>query len=133
MKFFNMNDLSLELGKKRPDIIEEIIKDEPNYFIVRGIVKRRIEKGLTQADLAKKANLTQTQISRIESAQLGNINTLTKILNALDLRLTVSEKERPRFCRYAIKAVPPNIRKKHPQERQDSAGHQPPGQRSRRP
>jgi transcriptional regulator with XRE-family HTH domain len=105
MKFFNMNDLVTQLEKKRPDIIEEIIKNEPNYLLIRDIIKRRIEKGLTQAELAQKANLTQAQISRIESAQLGSINTITKVLNALDLRLTITEKERPKLCRYAIKAV----------------------------
>ncbi|TEB10837.1 antitoxin HipB [Pelotomaculum sp. FP] len=107
MKFFNMNDLTTELEKKRPDIIEEIIKNEPNYFLVRDIIKTRIKKGLTQAELAKKSNLTQNQISRIESAQLGSINTITKVLNALDLRLTITEKDRPKLCRYSIKTVLP--------------------------
>ena len=92
MKFFTMRDFVVELEKKRPDILEEIVKDEPNYLIIHEIIKRRIEKGLTQTELAKKANLTQTQISRIESAQLGNINTLSKVLDALDLQLTVKEK-----------------------------------------
>ncbi|TEB06166.1 antitoxin HipB [Pelotomaculum schinkii] len=107
MKFFNMNELTTELEKKRPDIIEEIIKDEPNYLLVRDIIKTRIKKGLTQAELAKKSSLTQTQISRIESAQLGSINTITKVLNALDLRLTITEKNKPKLCRYSTKIASP--------------------------
>lgn len=95
MKFYNMKDFANELEKKRPDVLEELIRDEPNYIIIHQIIKKRIEKGLTQAELAKKANLTQTQVSRIESAQLGNINTLLKVLDVLGLQLTIKDKMSP--------------------------------------
>ena len=95
MKFYNMKDFANELEKKRPDVLEELTRDEPNYIIIHQIIKKRIEKGLTQAELAKKANLTQTQISRIESAQLGNINTLLKVLDVLGLQLAIKDKISP--------------------------------------
>ena len=102
MKFFTMDEFTSELNTKRPDIVKEIIKDEPNYLIARKIIGERNKKGLSQHDLAQKAKLTQAQISRLENAQLGNLLTITRALDALDLQIKIVSKNKPkhRIARY---------------------------------
>ena len=94
MKFFTINEFIEKLKNERPEIIEELVKDYSIFEAIYKIIKRRIEKGLTQAELAKKANLTQTQISRIENGELGNLNTLLKVLNVLDLKIDFVDKNK---------------------------------------
>ena len=50
----------------------------------------RKEKGLSQIELAKRCNVPQSTIARIESGANTSIDTLTKIANALGKRLTVN-------------------------------------------
>ena len=94
MKLFTINEFIEKLKNERPEIIEELVKDYSIFEAIYKIIKRRIEKGLTQAELAKKANLTQTQISRIENGELGNLNTLLKVLNVLDLKIDFVDKNK---------------------------------------
>lgn len=80
---------NLEDFKQRLLDINELAKDVFNsreYTISRLIFKRRMELGLTQVDLAKKANVTQKTISRIEGADKGvRERTLIKVLQALEM------------------------------------------------
>lgn len=56
------------------------------YKISRLIFKKRMELGLTQVELARKANVTQKTISRIEGADKGGReSTLIKVLQALEI------------------------------------------------
>jgi predicted transcriptional regulator len=68
----------------------EYKKIEPEFKLAREIIKRRIEKKMTQGELAKKAGTRQPVISRIES---GNANprfdSLKNISEALDSKLEV--------------------------------------------
>ena len=41
----------------------------PEYAVASAMIKARAEAGLTQAELAKKAGMTQAQVSRLESGQ----------------------------------------------------------------
>jgi len=55
------------------------------------LVKFRMENGLTQQELAIRAQTSHSQISRLESGQhLPSLATLGKIANALQLRLSIS-------------------------------------------
>ena len=75
--------------------------EEQKLSIVKQIVDYRIKHNITQAQLAKKAKVTQQHISKIENGEFSNIATLEKIL--LFIGYTVK-----------IKAVPLNskIKKK---------------------
>lgn len=56
--------------------------------IAKMIIHLRMDRGWTQAELAKKAGLHQPQIGRIENGdQLPNMQTLLKILHALEMEL----------------------------------------------
>lgn len=63
----------------------------PEFAIAQAVIKKRLEKGLTQSELAKKIGTKQSAISRLES---GNYNPsiifLGKIAKALNLTLVVS-------------------------------------------
>ncbi len=90
-KFINMNDFTKLLDKK-PKIIEAMLEDEDRYQIARAIISERTKRGWSQGTLARKAQLTQAQVSRLERARLGNFETILKTLDALDLKLEVLPK-----------------------------------------
>lgn len=80
---------------------KEILKDrevkrlygelEPEFALITSVLKKRIEKGLSQEKLAQAIGTKQSAISRFES---GNYNPsfafLQKIAQALDARLKVA-------------------------------------------
>jgi transcriptional regulator with XRE-family HTH domain len=54
------------------------------------LIKFRMDKGLSQQELADLVGTSNSQISRIESGRhRTNLDTLTRIAHALDLRLVV--------------------------------------------
>ncbi|MDP4009582.1 MAG: helix-turn-helix transcriptional regulator [Candidatus Shapirobacteria bacterium] len=83
----------LKKSLKNPDFKKVWDDSETEYQLSRQIIKKRLKNKLTQQDLAKKANTTQTIISRIESMN-GNpsLHFLKKIATALDAKLSISIK-----------------------------------------
>ncbi|MBI5874175.1 MAG: helix-turn-helix transcriptional regulator [Candidatus Omnitrophica bacterium] len=61
--------------------------EQQKYGIIKRIVGYRIKHGLSQEDLAKKANITQQHISKIENGDFSNIMTLEKILLFIGLTI----------------------------------------------
>jgi ribosome-binding protein aMBF1 (putative translation factor) len=63
----------------------------PEFAIAQAVIKKRLEKGLTQSQLAKKIGTKQSAISRLESGNYNpSISFLEKIAKALNLNLSVS-------------------------------------------
>ena len=63
---------------------------KPNYDLVKAIITRRSELGLTQKDLAERANTHQSRISKIESAEHDiRLSTLVQIAEALDTEVSI--------------------------------------------
>jgi transcriptional regulator with XRE-family HTH domain len=63
---------------------------KPYYDLVKAIVKRRNELGLTQKDLAERASTHQSRISKIESAEHDiRLSTLVQIAEALDTEVSI--------------------------------------------
>lgn len=62
------------------------------------IVDTRERLGLSQAEVAKKAHVTQQQVSKIESGINCNMTTFLKVCNALGIRVDI---ELPKFARIA--------------------------------
>lgn len=71
---------------KRPGFKEAQAETRLEYEIARALIKARIEKGLTQADVARKMNTKQSVISRVENARtmpsLAFLKRLAGVLNA---------------------------------------------------
>lgn len=54
------------------------------------LIKYRMDKGMSQQQLAERVGTSNTQISRIESGRhRTNLDTLSRIAHALDLRIVV--------------------------------------------
>lgn len=58
--------------------------------IIDTLIEQRKEKGMTQKDLAKATDLTQSVIARLESKKtIPQLDTLIKVVNALDCNLEI--------------------------------------------
>ncbi len=79
----------------------ELLKDEgikknydelgPEFAIVEKLIERRIRKGFTQAELAKKVGTKQSAISRFESGSYNpSVGFLYKLAEALGAKLRIS-------------------------------------------
>ena len=71
---------------KRPGFKEAVEETRLEYEIARALIKARIEKGLTQSDVARLMNTKQSVISRVENARtmpsLAFLKRLAEVLNA---------------------------------------------------
>ncbi|MBM3181712.1 MAG: helix-turn-helix transcriptional regulator [Chloroflexi bacterium] len=69
-----------------PEYLQGLADLKTHFALGDAILRARIKKGLSQADLAKMAGTKQANISRLESA-LGNptLKLVNKILQALEL------------------------------------------------
>jgi DNA-binding XRE family transcriptional regulator len=83
------------------DVENELLKDpatydeykslEPEYKIIRQMIKIRTEQGLTQKELAVKIGTRQSNISRLESGEYNpSLQFLKKIAKGLNKELIVS-------------------------------------------
>ena len=89
--------------KSYKQLKKELLKDKktkqayddigPEFALIEIIIEKRIKKGLTQKQLAKKIGTKQSAISRFESGTYNpSFSFLQKIAGALDTRLKVSLK-----------------------------------------
>ncbi|MBE3584988.1 MAG: helix-turn-helix transcriptional regulator [Thermoanaerobacter sp.] len=66
---------------------------EPEYQLIRAIIKQRKLKGMTQAELARRAGTRQSAIARLESGTYNpSLRFLKKVAKALDAKIEVSLK-----------------------------------------
>lgn len=78
---------------KDPEIIQALKETELEYQIARAIIEARANKGITQVELAKKLNTTQSVISRVESAKTTpTLTFLKRLAHVLNLSLQVQFK-----------------------------------------
>jgi predicted transcriptional regulator len=64
---------------------------EPEFALIRALIRKRLEAKLSQAELAKKVGTKQSAISRLESGNYNpTIGMLRKVAEALDADLKVS-------------------------------------------
>lgn len=63
----------------------------PEYEVARQLIKARLERGMTQEELAAKVGTRQSNISRIERGQQNmSIGLLNKVAKGLGKKLHVS-------------------------------------------
>jgi ribosome-binding protein aMBF1 (putative translation factor) len=75
----------------RPGVRKAYKDLQPKYDIIRAIIKRRIELGVSQQDLALMIGTKQPAISRLESGDRDStIGTLTRVADALGLEVRLS-------------------------------------------
>jgi len=75
---------------KDPSFEKEWKQSEAQYQFVRQMIKMRLDKKVSQRELAKKAKTTQAVISRIESGTTSpSLGLLSRLAEGLDSSLTV--------------------------------------------
>lgn len=80
----------LEEQLKDPEFRKEWEKSEDAYQVTRALIAARIEKKVSQRELAKRAKTTQAVVSRIENMSASpSIKTLSKLAKALDKKLEI--------------------------------------------
>ncbi len=78
---------------KDKEIAAEYKKLEPEFEIAKMVIQKRIEKKMSQAQLAKKIGTKQTAISRLESGSYNpSLLFLRKVARALNSNLVISFK-----------------------------------------
>jgi predicted transcriptional regulator len=83
----NWKDLEKEL-LKNPAVKAEYDKLRPEYELARQLVKARLAKKMTQAELAQVTGLKQAYIARLESGTANpTVESLNKVMSALDKKL----------------------------------------------
>lgn len=76
---------------KNPEFAAAYEVLEPQYQIARAIIAARLESGMTQAELAEKVSLSQSNISRLESGTFNpTVQTLEKVAAGLGKKLEVN-------------------------------------------
>lgn len=76
---------------KNPEFKKEWENSEVEYQLGRKLIEARLERNLSQRDLAKRIGTSQAAISRIEAMD-GNpsLSFLKRIAQALNTKLTIS-------------------------------------------
>ena len=74
-----------------PELRREYDALAPQYAIIDAVISARIEGGITQADLAERADTKQSNISRFESGNYNpSVEFLKKIADALNMQLVIT-------------------------------------------
>jgi len=74
-----------------PAIRKEYQRLGSEFELVRILIQRRLQRGLTQAALAKKLKTKQSAVARLESGSYNpTISFLNKVAHALDTEVVIS-------------------------------------------
>ncbi|MDO8499282.1 MAG: helix-turn-helix transcriptional regulator [bacterium] len=92
MKSYTQFKKQLLKDKEVRRIYEEL---GPEFELIKAIIEKRLRRGLTQNDLAKKIGTKQSAIARLESGTYNpTVSFLGKVAKALDSNLLISLKNR---------------------------------------
>lgn len=76
---------------KDPEVRREYDQLGPEYALIQSIIEKRIQKKMTQKELAERVGTQQSAISRLESGSANpSFLFLQKVASALGSRLSVS-------------------------------------------
>lgn len=89
MKIYTLED-DLKKRLKNPAFRKAWEESEVEYQLSRILIQKRLNKSMSQRELARKAHTTQAVISRIEGMNSNpSIGLLKKLAGALGLKLKV--------------------------------------------
>ncbi len=75
---------------KDPEVGKALKEIEPEYQIVRALIRARIEKNLTQKQLAEKLGTKQSVLSRVENAKTTpTVSFLKRLATVLNMNLKI--------------------------------------------
>ncbi|TDO94226.1 helix-turn-helix protein [Halanaerobium saccharolyticum] len=86
----NKDDSFKELIKNRSDLKDTVEGLDPVYELRKKILLLRLDKGLSQEELAARAGMKQSVISRIENGESEpRIETVNRIAKALNRKVKI--------------------------------------------
>ena len=89
-KYTTLDDFKERIFKD-PEIKAEYDRLEPEFAIIRSIIRKRLEKGMSQKQLAAKMGTQQSALSRLESGTYNpSLAFLKKVSAALGGKLHIS-------------------------------------------
>lgn len=75
---------------KDPAFKAEYDRQQPEFAVIRAIIRARVNNGITQEELAKKMRTKQSVISRLESGRANpSVAFLKKLAQALNSHLEI--------------------------------------------
>lgn len=75
---------------KDPEFRREYEALEPEFALISAIMDARLKKGMTQAEIARRAGTTQSAIARFESGRTNpTLDFASRVLRAVGSRLEV--------------------------------------------
>ena len=75
---------------KDPEVRKALIEIEPEYQIARALIRARIDKNLTQKQLATKLGTKQSVLSRVENAKTTpTVSFLKRLAEVLNMNLKI--------------------------------------------
>lgn len=90
---------------ENPEIRREYEALKPRYDMIRSLIKRRGELGLSQTELARLIGTKQPAISRLEKGDYNTtLSTFFKVAEALDLDISLKARKPARRNGGRIKA-----------------------------
>ena len=90
MKVYTLDDHIRE-SLKNPEFKKAWDESEPEYLLARQLIGKRLEKKMSQRELAKKVKTTQAIISKIETMQANpSLSLLKRIAATLNVKLDLN-------------------------------------------
>jgi len=74
---------------KNPEFRAEYDALEGEFALIRQLIDLRIKRGLSQRQLAKRAEMQQPTIARLEGGRTASLKTLRRVAEALDAQVEV--------------------------------------------
>lgn len=75
---------------KDPEVKKEYDRLAPRYAVISSLIRARIEKGLTQKELAKRIGTKQSAIARLETGNTNpSLDFLEKVVDAMGYKLQI--------------------------------------------
>ncbi len=89
MKFRDFVDIKKELLSD-PEVKKEYDRLGPRFDLIRSMIEKRIEKNISQEELASRMGTKQSALSRFESGEYNpSLAFMQKIAEALDSKLEI--------------------------------------------
>ena len=90
LKFYSSEEVKKELFKDKK-VKEAYDALEPEFAFIASVIRKRIEKKMTQAQLAKKLGTKQSAVARLEGGTYNpSFKFLQKVAAAMDAELKVT-------------------------------------------
>jgi len=90
----NFNEYKKKAFAEDPELYREYKALEPEYEIIKQVIKARSEQRLTQKELAERIGIKQSNISRFESGEYNpSLDFLKKLASGLGKEIHIEFRE----------------------------------------